>query len=255
MAGEQYKFYINSDYPLTEDLSGTGMGLGLINRRGAIVVPAFTTFNIDAYNAGEYRILLTFNFPIVPAGIYRLALYDTLDNDKPWLVSNELEVITTERAIKETVLLEYYNSDDLYFYTYATGSQAAFTNKIRLHLRMSNYDPDVDITQYQAVNTGRLRNVKTSPREAYQFETGFFDLAAHRAANILALHDHIIINGSTYIAKSKYESNYDAEYPLTKGIFELYEQQFNFINIYKGIEDIKPVVDGTFDSSFDLIFD
>lgn len=171
---------------------------------------------------------------------YRLVLYAKADAGpaagQVHFYSNELEALDYNQAIRQTIRLETKNSRNGYGYYYKETEDAGnpFEHKIRLHIRQESFTSEANFKQYRAVNTGRLRNVKSEPDISYTLQTIGFDHDAHRAMSVLSLNDYISINGREYLTKEDYQANVAFDFPSSNGQWTVYEQAFSKINRYAG---------------------
>lgn len=228
--GEEFSFFINSENALNDTVSD--LRLAVVS--GSDTVETFTDVlgYADPNGSGNwlyrYVTLAATNNKTVQLVIYRnsdsVVLYFT----------NPIQVLQQNEAEDQTVRVEFSNSRNIYFLPYFNIS---FVQKIRLHLYTASVEPESNTENYQAINTGRLRNFKSEPNLVHTLRTSAFDLEAHRAMNILTFHDNIKLNGRSYIRKDDYVFNWNLTSALSSGTVTLYEQEFSQINLYDGTQN------------------
>ena len=72
-----------------------------------------------------------------------------------------------------------------------------------------------------------MRNYDAKVDRYVKFETYFFDAGMHEAMEVMVSHDVIYINSKKFTFKEAYKRTVDASSKVSKGEFELWEDQFS----------------------------
>ena len=224
--GEAFSFYMNLEVPFNDE-EFANLRLDLVKSNGTVVA-GVGVLSQDVISGTNYNLFseLTLN---VAAGIYQLRIYNTV-SDTLKCISNYFQVLPLETADLITVAVRYRNSRNHYKFRYV--ENAAFYNKVRLHLGLKDWQPEGNFQQYRSVSTGKLRNEKYELDRLVKLETYYFDDAAHDSMAILCSCDNIELNTRLYLAKGLYKPTINENSTVSKGEVDLYDYAFSKINKY-----------------------
>jgi hypothetical protein len=192
-----------------------------------VVASGFAILYTDEISTGFYNLYSVFYVPELANGIYRLQIYDTTD-DSNVLASNFILARNDDMVEHQTALCRYRN--DRYFYHTRYSSVPGFYSCVRLNLSVMDRQNETDKEQYTEVTTGKQRTYNNFLRRYYKFETYYFDAAAHEAAAVMVEHDYVEINGLRFRHKTPYKEVSDPRSMITKGEFEMYDENFGTVN-------------------------
>ncbi len=234
--GEQFSFYINFDTDY-KNPNFTSLRLNVINIYGNVQSAVAQLYQVMAADGVSYFIYASPTLAGLTPGCYRLALVDVDDDGRILFVSQEIKVITTDISKQETIRVQYKNSVNNYRYLYE--SIPDYINQIRLRINVLEENPEGELTQYRAVSSGKLRNVYVELDLAIKLETYYFDDLAHKAVFTFQVCDYIFFNEKAYLVKGLYKPDWGNPAKTTsKGVLEVYEQDFSTANRYGVKESI-----------------
>lgn len=237
--GEQFSFYINFDTDYANPLF-TSFRLYVINIYGVVQDDVAPLLQVMAADGVSYFIYASVTLAGLNPGAYRLAIVNPNDAGRIIFVSQEIKVITTAIALQETFRVVYKASVNMYRFLYE--SIPSYVHEIRLRMNVLEENPEGELSQYRASSSGKLRNVYVELDLALKLETYWFDDLAHRAVFTFQVHDYIFLNGKSYLVKSLYKPSWGNPAMWTsKGILEVYEQDFSTANRY-GTKDAIVIV-------------
>lgn len=211
--GERTSFYLNFNldvnYTFTVFLMQDNVKVG----------SSLCTLTQLTISTGVYEYYGQFTCPSVANGYYRLGLYSGSDL---MAVSNVLEVT---RDISKSVYVRFRHGKQMYGYNY--NLIPSFYNEFRLNIYEADKQVDYNMDQYRSVSSNKLRNYDKHVDRFWKFETYYFDEGAHEACEIMIAHDEIYINTKKFLFKEGYKPNLDPAGKLSKGEFQLYEEQYS----------------------------
>lgn len=237
--GEQFSFYLNfeNDYA---NPNFTSFKLYVIDIYGVVQDDVAPLLQVMAADGVSYFIYANVTLAGLTPGAYRLAIVNVNDAGRILFVSQEIKVITTAVALQETFQVVYKASVNMYRFLYE--SIPDYVHQIRLRMNVLEENPEGELAQYRAASSGKLRNVYVELDLALKLETYWFDDLAHRAVFTFQVHDYIFLNGKSYLVKTLYKPNWGNPAMWTsKGLLEVYEQDFSTANRY-GAKDAIIVV-------------
>jgi hypothetical protein len=167
-----------------------------------------------------YQLYCSITNPDLAKGFYRLAIYM---NDSPFLVSNP--VFITYQSVN-TSLVEFRH-DRLLFGVHYEVLPNDFYQVFRLAISEIDRQVEYNKDQYRSISSSKLRNFLSKVDRYVKFESYYFDEIAHEAAGAMVEHDEIYINSQKYIFKTGYKADTDVLSRISKGSFELWEDDYS----------------------------
>ena len=230
--GERYSNMINSEQKLN-DPDFAALRLSIVDKDTfQIIADDVGVFTKYAEDGNEYRVAWDItSFPDIPAGCYRILLYNTV-NDQVKYLSNEIEVLDFNTTWRQrTSYFSFRHSAEIYNFGY--DELLNFRIRVRLTTNILNHDNPFDVEEYEEVTSGKSQNPRFDVDEIYTLETEQFDIPAHRAFAIFLAHNDKIINKEfvTVAPGGKYTGEKaPLESPTWNKNVELKIQQFSTIN-------------------------
>jgi hypothetical protein len=222
---ENIAFYVNTQYGVDY---GASPYLRIIKDSGETVwedsVLSKDTISIDRYNP-----YADFTIPALDNGVYRFQIIDGTTvkcTSNPVLCMNEdYENISS--------YVEFTNNQNYYNVRYAELSN--FYQKFRLRITdISGGEYEANTEMYRSETTGRYRDLLSNLQKYYIFECYYYDKYAFEAIAIFLAHRTRLINGKEYAFKEGLTKNAILTTKVTKGTFQMYDQEFSTINTCNG---------------------
>jgi hypothetical protein len=212
--GEATYFYLNFNTAVDYDLD---VFLMKDNVKVGSALCSLTQLVIDT-NVFEYY--GNFTTPDVPDGFYKLGLYSGSDL---LALSNVVEVIDNP---VNSVYVKFRHVKDTYLFNYSLLPTDWYQ---QFRLRITEADKQVQDThdQYRSVTSNKLRNYDAKVDRYVKFETYYFDAGMHEAMEVMISHDVIYIQSKKFTFKEAYKRTVDPSSKVSKGEFELWEDQFS----------------------------
>jgi hypothetical protein len=212
--GEATYFYLNFNVAVDYDFDV------FLMKDNVKVGSALCTLTQLIIGTNIYEYYGNFTTPDVPDGFYRLGLYS---GSNLMALSNVVEVI--DNPIN-SVYVKFRHVKDTYGFNYSLLSTDWY-QQFRLRITKADIQVQDNHDQYRSVTTNKLRNYDAKVDRYVKFETYFFDEGMHEAAEVMVSHDVIYINSKKYTFKEAYKRTVDASSKVSKGEFELWEDQFS----------------------------
>jgi hypothetical protein len=212
--GEATYFYLNFNVQVDYDFD---VFLMKDNVKVGSALCSLTQLVIDTE---VYEYYGNFTTPNVDDGFYRLGLYSGSDL---MALSNVVEVISNPL---NSVLVRFRHVKDTYLFNYSL-LPSDWYQQFRLRITEADKQVQDNHDQYRSVTTNKLRNYDAKVDRYVKFETYFFDAGMHEAMEVMVSHDVIYINSKKFTFKEAYKRTVDASSKVSKGEFELWEDQFS----------------------------
>lgn len=208
---EYYSFYINSSVSMSS--------ASLVGASHTYFLPITETAVV--YSSGTHKII-SFDCPSIPAGLYRMNLGS--------YVTNYVEIIATASEANELSAFFRFSHNKIIFDYYYPYAGASYKQRMRLRVSEKDRQSETNRTGYRSTSSGSMRNLQGNTINYVVLEMPDYNAEDHLAANALSLHDTILINDVSYIAKndSPYKKITTLDTPLCHGEMTLYDNSSNF---------------------------
>lgn len=137
--------------------------------------------------------------------------------------------MTKKEDIERTTTVVRFRHDRQFYNTWYH-LVPSFYQQFRLHISVSEENPEGEREDYREVTTGAVRTFESYLDWVVKVETYYFDDRAHRAAAALFEHKELELAGRAYVRKSTYKRDNAPRTAYNKGEVELYEGAYSSIN-------------------------
>jgi hypothetical protein len=211
--GEEYKFYINFDEPIS-DPSFANFRLDLMNERDQLTQAAVGTLTKDVIDPDHYNLIVTVNLPLtIRDGNFYFAIWDTVAAVQK--ARSSMILVANDHFQESTMYVAFRNKFDLNGIKYE--QNPGFWNKLRLPLIQIDYQFEGERKQYRNVSNGKLRSIKNYVDEVATIESYWFSREMHRAASAMYDHDTIFMNNVSVTPKTAYQRENNQQSMISKG--------------------------------------
>ena len=232
LPGETNAFYINNPsgfiYPNFQDLR-----LQLINMENTIVSDGFAElqqhFLPEFAAENRYNIWADYVIPFIAnEGDYKLSIIVGATG-VVLLTSNIVKVRKDQSRLYDTTTFCRFRHDR-FFYNIRYHDVPIFYQKFRLPISKLEEQISGTTEIHKQATTGRSIILESIEDKEVKFESYWFDNEAHDAAAAMVKHRFLELNNKLYSFKADYKRDPTLMGKLSKGQFEVYDEEYASIN-------------------------
>jgi hypothetical protein len=231
--GEVYKTSGNLNTPVP---SNANAEMALIDRNGKVIDRIVTGNTPTWYAAPEgsnsrfYLNTMVQGQNLAYTGVYYYIIFDSTSNNCLYISNPVWCYLTADihEAYQKTILLEYYDVNDYYYFDYATESNVS--NKFRLHIGQTDVQYQDDTEMYREATTGARQRYAGKVDRRLSFTTEHADQLFLESIVVALSHQTVKVNQKEVSMAEAPTIETQNRRDRHKMVFSVYDSEFAEVN-------------------------